>query len=383
MVHPVLFNQNAYFGRGAIAEVPNCAKSMGLTKAFIVTGPVLTRVGTVAKVTDLLDAAGVGYVTYTDIAPNPPIEDITKGVAAFKASGADFIIGLGGGSPQDACKAIGIIAANPEFADVSSLEGLSPTKNPSVPIFGIPTTAGSASETTDYYVVTDEAAERKWVAVDPHCMPIVAFVDPDLMDGMPRHLKVASGLDCLTHAIESYINPDAWALTEALSKKSFELTAANLAKSADGDKVAGEMMGYSSFIAGMAFSNVGLGLVHSMAHQLGGRLGVDHGEANGILLAKVMEFNKEFTGEKYRDIANAFGVADAYTGELASVREEAITAVHDFALSLGNPATISEVGAKEEDLQPLAEAAFIDACLPGNPRKPTVEEIRGIYASLM
>lgn len=383
MVYPVLFNQNAYFGRGAIKEIPACATSMGLTKAFIVTGPVLTRVGTVAKVTDLLDAAGIAYSIYTDVEPNPPVSNIKQGVKAFKESGADFIIGLGGGSPQDACKGIGIVAANPDFADVLSLEGAANTANPSVPIFGVPTTAGSASETTDYYVVTDTEKERKFVAVDPHCMPIVAFVDPDLMDGMPRHLKVASGLDCLTHAIESYINPGAWALTEALSKKSFELTAANLAASADGDKEAGEMMGYSSFIAGMAFSNVGLGLVHSMAHQLGGRLGVDHGEANGILLAAVMDFNKGFTGEKYRDIAHAFGVADAYSGVLEDVREEAVAAVRNFALSLGNPATISEVGATQADLTPLAEAAMVDACLPGNPRTPTVEEIRGIYASLM
>lgn len=383
MVYPVLFNQNAYFGRGAIKEVPNCAKAMGLTKAFIVTGPVLKRVGTVAKVTDLLDTADIAYEIYTDVKPNPPVDDIKRGVRAFKESGADFIIGLGGGSPQDACKGIGIVAANPEFADIVSLEGVADTKNPSVPIFGIPTTAGSASETTDYYVVTDTEKERKFVAVDPHCMPIVAFVDPDLMDGMPRHLKVASGLDCLTHAIESYINPGAWALTEALSKKSFELTAQYLPKSAEGDKEAGEMMGYSSFIAGMAFSNVGLGLVHSMAHQLGGRLGVDHGEANGILLATVMEFNKEYTGEKYRDIAHAFGVEDSYTGDLEVVREEAITAVREFALSLGNPATISEVGATEGDLTPLAEAAFVDACLPGNPRQPSVEEIRALYASLM
>ena len=294
-----------------------------------------------------------------------------------------FLIGLGGGSPQDTCKGIGIITANPEFADVLSLEGVADTKNPSVPIFGVPTTAGTASETTINYVVTDTANKRKFVAVDPHDIPIVAFVDPDLTDTMPRGLKVATGLDALTHAIEGYITPGAWSLSDCLSMQTIRMIAKNLAKSADGDVPAGEQMAYASYITGMAYSNVGLGLVHGMAHPLGGRLGVAHGVANGILLAPVMEYNKDFTGEKYRDIADAFGIEDAYTGDLEKVREEAVQAVHQLTVDLKNPTTISEVGATEADLAPLAHDAFNDVCTPGNPRKATEEDILKIYTSLM
>ena len=362
MVYRMIFNQTAYFGRGAIKEIPAVAKQHGFTKAFIVTDSVLLETGTAEKVTKVLDEAGLPYEVFSNVKPNPPVECIKDGVAKFAESGADFLIGLGGGSPQDTCKGIGIITANPEFADVLSLEGVADTKNPSVPIFGVPTTAGTASETTINYVVTDTANKRKFVAVDPHDIPIVAFVDPDLTDSMPRGLKVATGLDALTHAIEGYITPGAWSLSDCLSMQTIRMIAKNLAKSADGDIPAGEQMAYASYITGMAYSNVGLGLVHGMAHPLGGRLGVAHGVANGILLAPVMEYNKDFTGEKYRDIADAFGVEDAYTGDLEKVREEAVQAVHKLTVDLKNPTTISEVGATEADLEPLAHDAFNDVC---------------------
>ena len=261
MVYRMIFNQTAYFGRGAINEIPAVAKQHGFTKAFIVTDPVLLETGTAEKVTKVLDEAGLPYEVFSNVKPNPPVECIKDGVAKFAESGADFLIGLGGGSPQDTCKGIGIITANPEFADVLSLEGVADTKNPSVPIFGVPTTAGTASETTINYVVTDTANKRKFVAVDPHDIPIVAFVDPDLTDSMPRGLKVATGLDALTHAIEGYITPGAWSLSDCLSMQTIRMIAKNLAKSADGDIPAGEQMAYASYITGMAYSNVGLGLV--------------------------------------------------------------------------------------------------------------------------
>jgi lactaldehyde reductase len=385
MVYRMIFNQNAYFGRGAIQEIPGAAKARGFKKAFIVTDPVLAdpKVGTAKKVTDVLDAAGLDYEVFTNVKPNPPVECIKDGVEKFKASGADFLIGLGGGSPQDTCKGIGIISANPEFADVLSLEGVADTKNPTVPIFGVPTTAGTASENTINYVVTDTEKKRKFVAVDPHDIPVVAFVDPDLTDGMPRGLKVATGLDALTHAIEGYITPGAWALSDTLSLKAIQMIAKNLAKSAEGDVPAGEQMAYASYITGMAYSNVGLGLVHGMAHPLGGRLNVAHGVANGILLAPVMEYNKDFSGEKYRDIAAAFDVADAYTGDLETVREEAVQAVHKLTVDLKNPTKISEVGATQADIEGLSADALADVCTPGNPRTATVEDIKAIYTSLL
>ena len=360
MVYRMIFNQTAYFGRGAIKEIPAVAKQHGFTKAFIVTDPVLLETGTAEKVTKVLDEAGLPYEVFSNVKPNPPVECIKDGVAKFAESGADFLIGLGGGSPQDTCKGIGIITANPEFADVLSLEGVADTKNPSVPIFGVPTTAGTASETTINYVVTDTANKRKFVAVDPHAIPIVAFVAPDLFFSM-----------------------GAWSLSDCQYMQTIRMIAKNLAKSADGDIPAGEQMAYASYITGMAYSNVGLGLVHGMAHPLGGRLGVAHGVANGILLAPVMEYNKDFTGEKYRDIDDAFGVEDAYTGDLEKVREEAVQAVHKLTVDLKHPTTISEVGATEADLEPLAHDAFHDVCTPGNPRQATEEDILAIYKSLM
>ena len=369
------------FGTGKLDELGQLMAERGLDRALIVSDPFTHRSGVAARLKEC--AGGRVLDIISEVEPNPTCDNVDACARRARELGARSIIGLGGGSPQDTCKGIGIITANPEFADVLSLEGVADTKNPSVPIFGVPTTAGTASETTINYVVTDTANKRKFVAVDPHDIPIVAFVDPDLTDTMPRGLKVATGLDALTHAIEGYITPGAWSLSDCLSMQTIRMIAKNLAKSADGDVPAGEQMAYASYITGMAYSNVGLGLVHGMAHPLGGRLGVAHGVANGILLAPVMEYNKDFTGEKYRDIADAFGIEDAYTGDLEKVREEAVQAVHQLTVDLKNPTTISEVGATEADLAPLAHDAFNDVCTPGNPRKATEEDILKIYTSLM
>lgn len=383
MTYRMIFNQTGYFGRGAIANIPTEISKRGIKKAFIVTDPALTQNGTAERITKLLDEAGIEWEIFSDVVPNPPIEKVQAGLAAFRESGAEILIGLGGGSPQDTCKAISVIATNPEFEDVLSLEGLSPTKNPGVPIIGVPTTAGTASETTINYVITDTANQRKFVCVDPHDIPVVAVVDPDLMDGMPRALKVATGLDALTHAIEGYITPGAWALSDALCLKSIQMIAKNLRAAADGDLDAVEQMGMAAYINGMAYSNVGLGLVHGMAHPLGGRYDAPHGLANGILLAKVMAFNAEYTGEKYRDIAAAFGVEDAYTMPLEEARKAAVDAVAQLTVDLGNPTTISEIGVTEEGIAGLTEDAFADVCTPGNPRPVTREDIEAIYRSLM
>lgn len=383
MAYRMIFNQTGYFGRGALQELAPELRRRGFTKAFLITDAVLLETGTAARVTDLLDLASFPYEVFSDVVPNPPVENVQAGVKAFQDSGADVIIGLGGGSPQDTAKAIGIIAANPEFSDVLSLEGVADTKHPAIPIIGIPTTAGTASETTINYVITDTAKERKFVCVDPHDIPVIAIVDPDLMDGMPRSLKVATGLDALTHAIEGYITPGAWELSDAVHLKSIQMIAANLRKAADGDPEAVEKMAYASYIAGMGYSNVGLGLVHGMAHPLGGRYNAPHGLANGILLAPVMRYNAEHTGEKYRDIALAFGVEGAREMELDQVREAACEAVAALTRHLGNPTRISEVGVSEEGLDDLADDAFADVCTPGNPRPATREEIRDLYAALL
>lgn len=378
MVYRMIFNQTAYFGRGAIKEIPSVAKQHGFTKAFIVTDPVLLETGTAEKVTKVLDEAGLPYEVFSNVKPNPPVECIKDGVAKFAESGADFLIGLGGGSPQDTCKGIGIITANPGFADVLSLEGAADTKNPSVPIFGVPTTAGTASETTINYVVTDTANKRKFVAVDPHDIPIVAFVDPDLTDSMPRGLKVATGLDALTHAIEGYITPGAWSLSDCLSMQTIRMIAKNLAKSADGDIPAGEQMAYASYITGMAYSNVGLGLVHGMAHPLGAYYDIPHGVANALLLPFVMEYNKEAAKAKYRTIAEAMGV-DTSSMSDDEAADAAVKAVKDLAIRVRIPQHLSEIGVPESGLPTLAQAAFNDVCTPGNPRQTNVEEILAIY----
>lgn len=383
MVHRMILNQTGFFGRGAIRELPGEAKRRGFSKAFVVTDPVLLSSGVVDQVTAVLDEAEIPYTVYDKVRPNPPVEQVQAGVAAFRDSGADFIIGVGGGSPQDVSKAIGIVAANPDHADVLSLEGAVSTQHPSIPIFGVPTTAGTASETTINYVITDTARKRKFVCVDPHDIPIVAIVDPDLMDGMPRSLKVATGLDALTHAIEGYITPGAWELSDAVHLKAIELIADNLRAAADGDKDAVEKMGYASYIAGIGYSNVGLGLVHGMAHPLGGQYDVPHGVANGLLLAAVLRFNADATGERYRDIAEKFHVADARDGDLEKVRQETVDAVAKLVADLGSPTHLSEVNVPESGLDDLAKDALADVCTGGNPRTPTLEEIRGLYASIL
>ncbi|EEJ54529.1 lactaldehyde reductase [Mobiluncus mulieris ATCC 35243] len=379
----MILNQTAHFGRGTIKLLPEELKKRGYKKALLITDPILLKTGTAKKVTDILDAAGFPYEVFSDVAPNPPVENVKAGVKACADAGADVLLGLGGGSPQDTAKAVGIITTNPEFADVLSLEGVADTKKPALPIIGIPTTAGTASETTINYVITDVANKRKFVCVDPHDIPIMAIVDPDLMDSMPRALKVSTGLDALTHAIEGYITPGAWELSDAVHLTSIRMIAENLRKSADGDREAGEKMAYASYIAGIGYSNVGLGLVHGMAHPLGGRYGAPHGVANGILLPSVMRYNADFTGEKYRAIAHAFGVNDAYTMSLEDARKAACDKVLALVVDLGNPTKISEVGVDESGLDALAQDAFNDVCTPGNPRKATLEEIRALYAALL
>ncbi|MDU0968030.1 MAG: lactaldehyde reductase [Actinomycetaceae bacterium] len=383
MTYRMILNQTSYFGRGAIENLVPELRARGAKKAFLITDPVLLETGTAAKITGLLDAADFPYEVFSDVAPNPPVANVKAGVEAFKKSGADILIGLGGGSPQDTAKAVGIIAANPEFSDVLSLEGVAATKNPAVPIIGIPTTAGTASETTINYVITDTENKRKFVCVDPHDIPVLALIDPDLTDSMPRGLKVATGLDALTHAIEGYITPGAWELSDSVHLTAIKMIAANLEKSVAGDAEAGEKMAYASYIAGMGYSNVGLGLVHGMAHPLGGRYNAPHGLANGILLAPVMRYNADYTGEKYRDIAEAFGVEGAQTMPLEDARKAACDAVADLTVRLDNPTKISAVGVTEDGVDALAQDAFADVCTPGNPRKATLEDIRALYASLL
>ena len=382
MVQRMIWNQTAYFGPGAITVIPDELARRGFTKAFVVSDQVLIDTGVTTKVTALLDAAGFSYEVYSNVVPNPPIETVQAGVAAFAASGADVLIGIGGGSPQDTCKAIGIITANPEFSDVRSLEGVAPTKNPSVPIIAVPTTAGTASETTINYVITDTQAKRKFVCVDPHDIPILAVVDPEMMSSAPRSLKVATGLDALTHAIEGYTTAGAFELSDMFHLKAIQMIATALPKAADGDPQAADEMAMAQYIAGMGYSNVGLGLVHGMAHPLGGFYSAPHGVANGILLAPVMAFNAASTGEKLRDIAAAFGVEGAASMPLEDARQAAIDAVATLTRDLGNPTTLREVGAKEEDLAALAEAAFADVCTGGNPRTATLAEIEELYRSV-
>lgn len=382
MVQRMIWNQTAYFGPGAINVIPEELTKRGFHKAFVVSDKVLIDSGVTGRVTGLLDEAGFAYEVYSNVEPNPPIENVQAGVKAFADAGADVLIAIGGGSPQDTCKAIGIITRNPEFADVRSLEGVAPTKNPSVPIIAVPTTAGTASETTINYVITDTEARRKFVCVDPHDIPMVAIVDPDMMSSAPRALKVATGLDALTHAIEGYTTGGAFELSDMFHLKAIQMIAKALPKAADGDPEAANEMAMAQYIAGMGYSNVGLGLVHGMAHPLGGFYSAPHGVANGILLAPVMAYNADSTGEKLRDIAAAFDVPGAYSLPLDEVRKAAVDAVAKLTRDLGNPTTLREIGAKEEDLPALAEAAFADVCTPGNPRQATLAEIEELYRSL-
>ena len=383
MAQRMIWNQTAYFGAGSIEVIPGELARRGFTKALVVSDAVLVASGVTGRVTGLLDAAGFAYEIYSDVQPNPPIENVQAGVAAFHAAGADVLVAVGGGSPQDTCKAIGIVVTNPEFADVRSLEGVAATKNPAVPIIAVPTTAGTASETTINYVITDTERQRKFVCVDPHDIPIMAVVDSEMMSSAPRALKVATGLDALTHAIEGYTTAGAWELSDLFHLKAIQTIATSLRESADGDPAAAERMALAQYVAGMGYSNVGLGLVHAMAHPLGAFYSAPHGVANGILLATVMAFNAEHTGEKLRDIAAAFGVDDAATAPLADARAAAVDAVAALTRDLGNPTTLDAIGAREEDLPALAQAAFDDVCAGGNPRPATVAEIEALYRSLL
>ena len=364
MANRMILNETAWFGRGAINALTDEVARRGYRKALIVTDSTLARCGVAAKVTDKLDAAGLAWDMFSDVIPNPTIAVVQQGLQAFQRSGADYLIAIGGGSPQDTCKAIGIIQRNPEFADVRSLEGLSPTRQPSVPIFAVPTTAGTAAEVTINYVITDEEQRRKFVCVDPHDIPQVAFIDADMMDAMPPALKAATGVDALTHAIEGYLTRGAWALTDALHLKAIEIIAGALRGSVAGDAGAGEAMALGQYVAGMGFSNVGLGLVHGMA--------------NAILLPHVMRFNAEATGEKYRDIARAMGVrAEALS--LIAAREAAVEAVNELNRDVGIPGHLREVGVRKEDIPALAQAALEDVCTGGNPREASLADIVGLY----
>lgn len=382
MVHRMIWNQTAYFGRGAVAEIPAELARRGFHKALVVTDAVLVANGVAARVTDRLTAAGFPFEVFDAVMPNPTIEAVRAGVAAFTASGADCLVAIGGGSPQDTCKAIGIIATNPAFADVHSLEGLAATESPSVPIVAVPTTGGTAAETTINYVLTDTESQRKFVCVDPHDIPVLAVVDADMMDQMPVSLKVATGMDALTHAIEGYLTKAAWELTDLLHLKAIEMISASLPASAAGDDAAGERMALGQYVAGMGFSNVGLGLVHGMAHPLGAFYDTPHGIANGILLPHVMAYNADFTGERLRDVARAMGVRGVDEMSTGEAREAAVTAVAQLATDLGVPSRLRTVGLVERDIPELAAAALADVCTGGNPRPATLQDIVDLYTAI-
>ncbi|WP_370547988.1 lactaldehyde reductase [Edwardsiella tarda] len=378
MAHRMILNETAWFGRGAIAELPGEIQRRGYRKALIVTDRTLVACGAVARVTDHLDRAGLPYALFDGVVPNPTIRVVQQGLTVFRECGADYLIAIGGGSPQDTCKAIGIISNNPAFEDVRSLEGLSPTTRPSVPILAIPTTAGTAAEVTINYVITDEEQRRKFVCVDPHDIPQAAFIDADMMDGMPPALKAATGVDALTHAIEGYLTRGAWALTDALHLKAIELIGGALRDSVRGDAEAGATMALGQYVAGMGFSNVGLGLVHGMAHPLGAFYNTPHGVANAILLPHVMRYNAAACGEKFRDIARALGVAcDGLSLEQAQMA--AVDAVEALNREVGIPPALREVGVREEDIAQLAAAALADVCTGGNPRSVTLQDIEQLY----
>ena len=379
MVNRFVLNGISYHGKGAIKEIPGLLQAKGFKKAFIATDPDLIRFNVAKKVTDLLDEAKFAYEIYSDIKPNPTIENVQSGVEAYKKSGADCMITIGGGSSMDTGKAIGIIINNPEFADVVSLEGLAPTKNKCVPVIAVATTAGTAAETTINYVITDEAKRRKFVCVDPHDIPVVAVVDPDMMSSMPRGLTAATGMDALTHAIEGYTTLAAWELADTLNIKAVELIAKNLRKAVENDPDGREGMALGQYMTGMAFSNVGLGVVHGMAHPLSAFYNTPHGVANAVLLPYVMEYNAPYTGEKFREIARAMGVQGVDTMSQEEYRKAAIDAVKQLSVDVKIPQTLAEIGVKEEDLEALTDAAMADVCTGGNPRPCTREEVLQVY----
>ena len=382
MANKIVLNEVSYHGKGAILSVTEEAKGRGFKKAFICSDPDLIKFNVTKKVTDLLDKEGLSYEIYSDIKANPTIENVQNGVAAFKKSGADYIIAIGGGSSMDTSKAIGIIIANPEFEDVRSLEGLSATKKPSVPIFAIPTTAGTAAEVTINYVITDVEKKRKFVCVDPHDIPVVAFVDPDMMSSMPKGLTASTGMDALTHAIEGYTTKGANIITDMFNLKSIELIAKSLRGAVENTAEGREGMALGQYLTGMGFSNCGLGIVHSMAHGLGALYDTPHGVANAIILPTVMEYNKEAVGEKLREVAKAMGVPGTENMSKEEYQKAAIDAVKKLAEDVGIPKNLKNI-VKPEDVDFLSQSAMDDACRPGNPRDPKFEEIKELFLQLM
>ena len=382
MPNRIILNNVSYHGKGAVQAIPDEVKARGFKKAFVCSDPDLLKFDVTKKVTDLLDTNNLEYVIYSNIKPNPTIENVQIGVEEFKKSGADYIISVGGGSSMDTAKAIGIIINNPEFADVRSLEGCAPTKNPTVPTIAVATTAGTAAEVTINYVITDVEKERKFVCVDPNDMAIIAISDPDMMATMPKGLTAATGMDALTHAIEGYITKAAWDMTDMFHLKAIELIAQSLRGAVNGEDKGREGMALAQYIAGMGFSNVGLGIVHSMAHPLGALYDTPHGVANAIILPTVMEYNAEYTGEKYKYIANAFGVENVDTMTQEEYRKAAVEAVKKLSQDVGIPQNLKEI-VKEKDLDFLATSAFNDVCTGGNPKDTSVEEIKELYKSLI
>lgn len=382
MANRFVLNETSYHGAGAIKEIATEAKNRGFKKALICSDPDLIKFGVTAKVIKVLDDAGLSYEIYSNIKANPTIENVQLGVEAFKKADADYLIAIGGGSSMDTSKGIGIVIANPEFADIRSLEGVAPTKNKSVPIFAVPTTAGTAAEVTINYVITDTEKNRKMVCVDPKDIPVVAFVDSEMMSSMPKGLTAATGMDALTHAIEGYITAGAWELSDMFHIKAIEIIAKNLRGAVENTPEGREGMALGQYVAGMGFSNVGLGIVHSMAHPLGALYDTPHGIANAIILPTVMEYNAEATGEKYREIARAMGVEGVDSMTQAEYRKAAVDAVKKLSSDIGIPANLKEI-VKKEDIPFLAQSAFDDACRPGNPKDTSVADITKLYESLI
>ncbi|MEI3187106.1 MAG: lactaldehyde reductase [Lachnospiraceae bacterium] len=382
MANRIVLNETSYHGAGAIREIANEVKTRGFAKAFVCSDPDLIKFGVTKKVTDVLDEAGLAYEVYSNIKPNPTIENVQTGVATFKASGADYLIAIGGGSSMDTAKAIGIIINNPEFEDVRSLEGVAPTKKPCVPIIAVPTTAGTAAEVTINYVITDVEKKRKFVCVDTHDIPVVAVIDPEMMASMPKGLTASTGMDALTHAIEGYITKGAWEMTDMFHLKAIEIISKSLRGAVENTPEGREGMALGQYIAGMGFSNVGLGIVHSMAHSLGAVYDTPHGVANAILLPTIMEYNAPCTGDKYKYIAKAMGVEGVDEMSQEEYRKAAVDAVKKLSADVGIPADLKAI-VREEDLDFLSESAYADACRPGNPRDTSVEEIKELYRSLM
>lgn len=383
MADRIVLNTISYHGHGAIENIVPELTARGYKKAFVCSDPDLIKFGVTGKITALLDAASFPYAVYSEIKPNPTIQNVQDGVAACKKAGADYLVAIGGGSSMDTAKAVGIIMNNPEHADVRSLEGAVDTKNKCMPIIAVPTTAGTAAEVTINYVITDVEKSRKFVCVDPHDIPLVAVIDSDMMSSMPKGLTAATGMDALTHAIEGYITKGAWEMTDMFHLKAIELISRSLRKACENDPQGREDMALGQYIAGMGFSNVGLGIVHSMAHPLGAVYDTPHGVANAIILPTVMEYNAEATGEKYRDIAKAMGVPGTENMTQEEYRKAAIDAVKKLSEDVGIPKKVSEVGVKEEDIPMLAQQAMDDACRPGNPKDPTKEDIIALYKSMM